>query len=154
MSLKQAVQFSPGVSPKPSAQARPCYDWMDALVHSNVDGLAMTLADGYAHEMLTHDPTYPVLEHKKACIEFWSWLLPNFRKFILTVEEVKETPGEVVIQAASDIETQSGHKYRQGYSLTFSVGQQLDGSYKLTHAKELFKDTDALVLLRRDLGDL
>ncbi|TCD67936.1 hypothetical protein EIP91_011800 [Steccherinum ochraceum] len=154
MAPERALKFSTGVSPKPSPQAQPCYSWLDALAHVDVDGMAANLTDDYVHEMLPRDPTYPVLGDKKACVEFWTWLMPNFGKFIMTVDEVKEKPGEVVFQAASNTETLNGFNYRNRYTITFSVAQQPDGSYRLTHGSELFADTEQVALLRRDLGDL
>ncbi|TCD67939.1 hypothetical protein EIP91_011803 [Steccherinum ochraceum] len=153
MSFERGIRFGPDVSSKPSPQVQPCYSWLDALARADIDGMAANMTEDYTQEMNPFDPTYPVLNTKKACTTFWTQLLTNFEMFLMTVYELKETPGQVVMQAKSDARTKGGFKYDNGYTFTFSVAQQPDGSHKLTHTTEFFKAPEQILLLRRSLGE-
>ncbi|KAH8086662.1 hypothetical protein BXZ70DRAFT_910293 [Cristinia sonorae] len=120
----------------PSKQLQAVLKWAEGMATANFDILGAVLADDYVHTALPANLSIPVLGSKEHFIKHYQGVLPIFSSFDVSVHEVVEAPGRVVLHAAADAMTKPGFPYINEYILIFHVAEQPDGSFKLTSAKE------------------
>ncbi|TCD71716.1 hypothetical protein EIP91_005482 [Steccherinum ochraceum] len=126
----------------PSPQLAAVLRWLNAMATGD---LAEAKAVHTDDSVLVPGPAslkVPPIEGKKALVEMYSKVLPTMTSFTITIKDVTEAPGKVVVHALGDAKTSYGYHYANEYMYTFHLAAQGDGSFKIS---KLLEFTDATI---------
>jgi len=136
------VNPSPSLPTSPSPQLAAVLKWIDAVTSANFVELGDAITDDYIHALLPASLGAPLTHGRDATIQVYKDILSALKVFSITIHEVTEVPGKVVIHASGDAKTGSGFHYLNEYMFTFNLTQQADGSFKVAKTQE-FTDSKA-----------
>ncbi|TCD70954.1 hypothetical protein EIP91_000861 [Steccherinum ochraceum] len=135
-----------------SPQLQTCVSWLEAITTADFDSLERLVTDDYTHTFLPPELNSTKLIGKKMFLEFFRGELKDFASFGMTINEVEETPGEVVWQLSSDTMTTGGYHYTNEYTVVISVSKQVDGTHQVAGVRETFKHPELLAALQRAIA--
>lgn len=104
----------------PSPQLKTVLRWIDAFKNWNLDELVATMSDDYTHYIFPRSLNQPV-RRKQEFAAYFQTLPRLFDSFNVTIEEIIECPGKVLIHASSVGMTTTGAPYANEYNLTFHL---------------------------------
>ncbi|KAF8589497.1 hypothetical protein K439DRAFT_1253540, partial [Ramaria rubella] len=123
------------IPPDPSPELQTALKWIDGFNCWDIDQITSVLSNDYTHHILPK--TLGVKSrNKEEFREYFTGILPMFQDFKVTIHEIVEGAGKLVIHASSTATSTTGYPYANEYNLILHLVSQGEGLPKISMIKE------------------
>ncbi|TCD71820.1 hypothetical protein EIP91_003163 [Steccherinum ochraceum] len=135
----------------PSPQVSAALKWVEGVASANFDLLASAIADDYEHVLQPASLGAPPIHGRDAVVQMYKNILPKLQGYVMTILEIVEGQGKVVVHTIGEADAQFGFHYKNEYLFTFNVVKQADGTHKVNKVQE-FTDVEVTKTLMKAVG--